>query len=425
MKIYQSLLCLLLLGLCLTSCKDTVVDPIDYPNPLENPDPITVPECEDVIEDISAANNKFGFDVFQNINALEESDGQNLFISPLSINFALGMAYNGVVDQTAEEMQTILKLQEFALTESNQGYKCLIDVLDAIQLTDDQVQMDIANSIWYNQDIAIKSDFLDTNEFYFDGQVKETDFNNPAAKDIIHEWISDNTNGKITEIIDQIPADIVMYLINAIYFNGNWKYEFDEEATNDKTFYKENGDVVATPFMSQQETFNFFETDNFRAVELPYGDDKFSMSVLVPKGNYQVNDLITELNAENWDEWMNAFKPQEMVLNFPKFTLEYKVLLNDALKAMGMQRAFRQDAQFDKINDNIPLWISRVLHKTFIEVNEVGTEAAAVTVVEIVTESAVIDGPPVFSADRPFVYVIRDKVEGSIAFVGKMVDPSL
>ena len=408
-------------------CKDNN-DDITNEDPIviDDDDPIIVtpPVCEDVITSVTKANNLFAFELFQELNATPSETDKNLFISPLSISLALGMTYNGASGVTADEMQETLNLNELTITESNEGVKCLMNVLEQTDQTDDQVQIDIANSIWSKQEYNVKAELIDIVENYFDGEIKPLDFADPAALDIIHGWISDNTNGKITEILDQIPANAVMYLINAIYFKGNWKYSFDETLTTDKTFFKEDGSTYMTPFMKQEGDFNYLSTTKFSAIDLPYGNDNLSMTAFLPKDGYKVNDIIEDLNEENWNTWLADLDSTNVQITFPKFKLEYKILLNDALKTLGMPRAFSSGAEFDNLfEEQLSLAISRVLHKTFIEVNEVGTEAAAVTVVEIVETSAQI--LPTFNANRPFVYVIRDKVEGSIVFIGKMMEPSV
>ena len=386
-------------------------------DPAPDSDPTTPIKCSDVTQTLTKNNTNFGFDLFKEINDLEAAD-KNLFVSPLSISTALAMTYNGAEGQTRTEMQETLSLENQTRDESNEGYKCLLEYLESL---DEDVIMEIANSIWYKKGFAVKPEFLEVNQNYFDGEVQEINFAQPEAVDIINGWVSDNTNEKITEILDVIPANAVMYLINAIYFKGTWKYEFDSELTQDQSFYKADGTNVTRPFMKQQEEFDYFQNDDFAAIDLPYGDDKYNMTVFLPNFGESVDDIVDNLNEDNWNDWMDSFEKTEVVVGLPKFKLDYKIKLNETLQNMGMQRAFT-DADFSSIAD-ANLAISRVLHKTFVDVNEVGTEAAAVTVVEIFETSAGPPVPPNFTANRPFFFVIRDKVENNIVFMGKIMDP--
>ncbi|MBE9511919.1 MAG: serpin family protein, partial [Bacteroidetes bacterium] len=258
------------------------------------------------------------------------------------------------------------------------------------------------------------------NQNYFYAEVSPLDFNNPEAVNTINNWVADKTNDKITEILDYIPADAVMYLINAIYFKGIWKYEFDESDTEEKPFYLSDGTTKDVPMMVQEASFNYFSNDIMQAVEMPYGAGNYSMVILLPQNNKTPDDIIDQLSNDNWNRWLSEFyEAGKAHIQLPKFKFEYKNKLNDELINMGMGIAFG-NADFSKINPNRDLFISRVLHKTFIEVNEEGTEAAAVTLVELRETS--IAGET-FIVNKPFIFVIKEKYTNSIIFIGKVMEP--
>lgn len=376
---------------------------------------------EEVMATLVNDDNNFGFKLFQEIND-SEGENQNIFASSFSVATAMAMTYNGASNVAATEIKNGLLLDNLTDEEINEGYKCLLEALNEL---DEQVVLDVANSIWCKEGYPIKEDFLNTNQEYFQSEVKSLDFNDPESVEIINTWIEDNTNGKIQDMLDEIPVDAVMYLINAIYFKGTWKYEFDEELTQTGDFYKEYNTSVEVEYMKQQAEFDFLVTDEFTAIDLPYGDNDYSMTIFLPEYGHTVNEIIADLNEENWDAWLNDFEPQEVFLTMPKFKVEYKTLLNDALKNMGIQRPFEDASDnFLNINDD-HLYISRVIHQSFIEVSEVGTEAAAATIVEIVTESVDPNQPPHLSLNRPFFFVIREHVDGTVLFLGKIVEPAL
>jgi serpin B len=234
--------------------------------------------------------------------------------------------------------------------------------------------------------------------------------------------VSDKTNEKIPDIIESISPSAVMYLINAIYFYGTWKYEFDENDTEEKDFYLENGTSIKVAMMAQEADLNYTNNDLFSAVELPYGSEHYSMMVLLPEGQNKVKDVIDQLSPENWELWIENLAEQEVVVNLPKFKFMFEDSLNNELIDMGMGEAFSPIADFTKINSNGNLYISMVKQKAYIDVNEKGTEAAAVTVVEIELTSV---GPDkkYFIVNKPFVFVIKEHDTNAIIFLGKVMDP--
>ncbi|MCK4990677.1 MAG: serpin family protein, partial [Bacteroidales bacterium] len=289
---------------------------------------------------------------------------------------------------------------------------------------DDQVEFSIANSIWYRLGFQVLSEFIQTNKDYFDAEVKEIDFNDPQTVEIINQWIEDKTNGKIKDMLDFIPVDAVMYLINAIYFNATWKYEFDKADTYEGDFNLADGAKHQAEYMRVSGNFAYTSNEDFTAVELPYGDSTFSMVVMLPSPEKEVSDLVAKLDVAQWDSWFEYSSFTGVQVDLPKFKYEFKKLLNDPLINLGLGVAFSEfEADFTRINPAGNLFISRVIHQTFIDVQEEGTEAAAATIVEVSLTSAGGGGPIHFKADKPFLYLIKENSTGAIVFVGKVGKP--
>jgi serpin B len=367
------------------------------------------------------SDNKFGIKLFKEI--VKETGDSNVFISPLSVSMALGMTYNGADGSTKEAMEKTLELSGLTMEEVNESYKNLIHLLTQL---DPNVEFNIANSIWYRQGITPLDDFLNRCRDYFYALVTGMDFSAPDAADIINGWVDENTRGKIKEIVRKpIRPDIIMYLINAIYFKGTWTYQFDKDQTEDDWFYLADDSAVRCRMMEQRAIYDYYLDDEFVAVDLPYGDGKFSMTIFLPNWDKDVNDLIDRLDQDSYDLWISSLSTPEDSFDvyIPKFKLKYGLKLNDVLKSLGMEIAFGPGADFSKMYQGGGVWIDKVLHKTFVEVNEEGTEAAAVTSVSICSSAS--QGFSSFMVNRPFMFVIRESESGTILFVGKIIDPTL
>ncbi len=400
-------LLMLLMSLLLLQCSKNPVTP-------DNPPPRELTSAE---KSLVESDNKFGLKLFREICAEEKES--NVFISPLSVSMALGMTYNGANGETQEAMQNALELSGLSLEEVNQSYKSLIELLTGL---DPKVRFDIANSIWYRQGWNFEQDFLNLCKEYFDALVTGLDFGSSDAAKTINAWVDQSTNGKINKIVDDSIGDaFVMFLINAIYFNGTWTYQFDPDLTKDDKFILPDGTKKPCKMMSQQGDFRYLFNSVFQAVDLPYGDGEFSMTVFLPCPEADINSLIAEFTQENWDEWVSSFSEQSLQLFLPRFKLECEFGLNQVLKSMGMDIAFDPNrADFTRMFKPGGIWIDAVKHKTFVEVNEEGTEAAAVTSVGIVDVSL----PPTVRVDRPFVFALRENHSQTILFIGKVVNPS-
>ncbi|MBN1187349.1 MAG: serpin family protein [Bacteroidales bacterium] len=368
------------------------------------------------------SNNEFGLTLFQTLFN-ETSKEKNIFISPLSVAYALAMTYNGANGSTKEAMENTLKLAGLTTEEINSSFKNLMHILLNL---DKDVLFDIANSIWYRDCFYVEPDFISVNEEYYNAEVSALDFSSPDAVTTINKWVANKTHDKITEIINSIPPDVVMYLINAIYFKGTWTYEFDETQTIERNFYSEEEPYATCSTMVQQSNFYYTENDLFEAAELPYGNEDFAMVILLPKSPNRVKDIVDAANNESWNAWMDGFDEKiELKVYLPKILLKYDTLLNGPLSDMGMGVAFSPSADFTNINHEGNLYISRVIHKSFLEVNEEGTEAAAVTAVEVGYTSIGDDTPSykLFNVDRPFVLAIRERSTNTILFIGSIYTP--
>jgi serpin B len=364
------------------------------------------------------SDNEFGLKLFQKV--VEQEGEKNIFISPLSVSMALGMTCNGANGSTKEAMENTLELSHLTIQQINESYKTLIELLTSL---DSKVTLDIANSIWYRQEFTFEPEFIDLNKTYFNAEVSGLNFNDPNSVGIINNWVDKNTNGRITEVINSINPLDVMFLINAIYFKGTWTYEFDKDLTKDDWFYLSTGSEVACKMMEQKGDFQYFANADFEAADLPYGDGYFSMTIILPKPGTNIDDIIARFTPDDWEEWMSGFKKQGLVVQMPKFKLQYKLSLIPTLSALGMEIAFTDQADFTRMYPPGDLYISDVKHKTFVEVNEEGSEAAAVSSVTIGITSLGDPTIPVFRVDRPFIFVIRDQHSGSIIFAGKIIEP--
>ncbi len=376
---------------------------------------------DEIVKDIDRslidANTRFAFKIFREL-AVEDED-QNIFISPLSMLLALAMTYNGAREETSLAMADAMEFSGIDLEELNQGFS---DLMVSILNGDSDVEMSIANSIWERMDFDAKEDFKDINKKYYNSGVRKLDFSDPGAVDIINGWISDATKEKITEMLDEIPPNAVMYLINAIYFKGEWTYPFEETATRDDDFYLAGGGTKKVPMMNIQEHFQYGRGDDYGIIRLPYGQEKFSMYIVLPDEGTGIDSIIGNMDEEKWNGITGSLSDSEVILSMPRYKMEYGTkLLNDSLTELGMGIAFGLGADFTGISRGI--FISRVLHKAVIEVNEKGSEAAAATIVEMGESAMIADEIVEFIVNRPFIFTISDDRTGSILFMGKVMEP--
>ncbi|MFA5769055.1 MAG: serpin family protein [Bacteroidales bacterium] len=368
---------------------------------------------------LSAEANRFAFDLFQQVN----TEDKNYFISPLSTSLALSMTANGTAGETAAQMKDVLGFEEFTYEQMNGFFKKMsAELKKADQLT----ELGIANSVWILEGFPVYEKFKDIVRTWYLAQIEELDFFSPTAIQTINDWCAAKTNGKIDEIIDEIPPSMVMYLINALYFKGTWTYSFDKAASYSDRFYGDDGSSPLTDFMIQTETFPYLDHELCQVAELPYGNEAFSMVLMLPKPGVHVDRMIKEfMNTQKWDIIARELKDSErkLTVSMPKFRFEYEKDLIPTLQAMGMIIPFMEGmADFSNMSPSGGLYIGLVKQKTYVEVNEEGTEAAAVTVVGVEKSAIEPDDPLPFYVNRSFVYVIKEKSTGIILFMGKMSD---
>ncbi|SFD02638.1 serpin family protein [Spirosoma endophyticum] len=395
-------------GVLLTavSCKNSTVTP--------TPD-VPVGELR-VSTPFADQTNQFAFDLAKQVNTAE-GQTRNVFISPLSLHIALGMILNGANGQTAQEIQKTLKLDAQTLAEANTTYQNLMENLPTV---DPGVTVTLANSVWNRNTFPIETSFQDILKKTFKADVSAENFDDPATVGKINAWASQKTNGKIPKVIDQIQGNDVMFLLNALYFKGDWKTQFDPSKTMDSPFNLASGGTTNVKMMRLENIFRQAFRSTYTAIELPYGSDKYAMTVLLPSQNTTIDALINSLGSTDWAQLQKDMTPGEIDFGLPKFTLSYEIKLNNALSALGMPTAFTDRADFTKINAKGGLTLSFVKQNTFVAVDEKGTEAAAVTTGGVSTTSARV---PIL-CDRPFVFVIHEKTSGTVLFVGKIADPT-
>ena len=370
---------------------------------------------------LAAAASKFSFKLYNQIRKEQDAD-KNTFVSPASVMLALAMTSNGADGTTREAMARTLEINGMGLEEVNLAFAGL---KSALAPNDPKIQLRIANSLWARNGIKLKPSFVARNKQHYAAELATLDFANPAAKDTINAWVSKNTEGKIQKIVDHINPDDILFLINAIYFKGQWQIAFRKEDTKPDVFRLAGGQRKDLPMMSQSGSYLYYKGNGFQAVALPYGKGAMSMYVFLPDEQSSLDQFEQDLTSANWDLWMNSFRRTPGELKLPRFRVEWESRLNDVLKAIGMEEAFdparANFSQMAEVSGN-KIFISDVRHKSWCEVNEEGTVAAAVTSVTATLTSA---PPQPFSmkVDRPFFFAIRDNQSGVLLFMGSVQDP--
>jgi serine protease inhibitor len=407
MKNFSSLLAFMTIVIGLSSCKKENTE-----------DKYSVLMLTAKEQQKAEADNKFTFNLLKQV-AAAESSANNLMLSPLSVSMAIAMTSNGSKGQTLADISNAMQFKDFTETEVNSYYQKIGKSLPEL---DSRVKLAIANSIWYRNDFTVLPAFLTTNTTYYNAKVSALDFANPSSKNTINSWVSEQTQGKIPSIIDNIGSDLVMYLINAMYFKGTWQSQFDKSKTAKGTFNLSADHQVQADFMNGDKIKLRTAADpNVAIYELPYGNDIYSMVIVLPKGNVQLADVVENLDGNKWKNWMTNLSNTSAAIKMPKFKFSYTKTLNETLAGLGMSNAFSNAADFTRINEAGKLKISEVKHKTFLDVNEEGTEAAAVTSVGVVLTSA----PQPIVIDKPFMFAIRERHTGLILFTGLVNNPTL
>ena len=412
-SIFQTLLILtaLIIG---TSCEE--LKNLGNLSPTDEDSVVTDPDWSEI-------NPSFGFEALKRL--AEEAPDTNIIISPLSIELALSMTSNGAAEETFKGMQKALFQSGIPQELVNAHFKSLNDTYS----NREKVQLNLANSIWIREGFPVKEPFLESNEQYYQATVRELDFGAADALDQINGWVAEKTQEKIPTILDRIPPDAVMYLINAIYFKGTWLSPFDTFFTRTGPFTLPSGQEADRAFMVQEKHFLYIDDSEFLAVSLPFKDSTMGMSFFLPKEGLSLSSWVKSIRVDQWQKWNEQLayhtfesRPPLVRVTIPIFELTYEKKLNTLLKNMGMDIAFSPGfADFSKLTD-VQVYIDEVKHKTYLKVNEFGAEAAAVTSVGIVETSLPIIEKEI-TMDRPFMVVLHDYEEGNILFAGLVNDP--
>ncbi|MBD2721592.1 serpin family protein [Hymenobacter armeniacus] len=408
-----ALLGLLAGGLLFSSCQK---HDVAAPNPAA-PEAMPVRPLTGAERNTVTSANDFAFQAFGALRAATPAD--NICISPLSISAALTMAYNGADGSTKAAMKQTLGFQPLTDLQINEAFQSLFALLGGL---DPKVTFTTGNSIWVGQQYQLQAPFVQTNQQYFGATVQPVAFGVPATTALINNWVNTQTQGKITSILNGTNPNDVMYLINALYFKGAWTYRFDPQNTRPGSFFYENGTSATKSFMSLTTgRYRRYRDAQQLVVDLPYGNRRFSMTLVVPQGQNTLASVAGRLTNSQLNAWLAATDSTGLELRLPKFQLAYEQKLNAMLTQLGMGVAFSGQANFGRMlaGGSSGLAISEVKHKTFLDVNEDGTEAAAVTSVGIVVTSL----PQPTFVDRPFLFLIREKSTGSILFMGQMTNP--
>ena len=398
---------LVIVFLILLSCKKS-------PDETLPTDPVAINLTTDQVSLITSENS-FAFDIFKKVMD-NTADSVNFIISPLSISSALSMTLNGANGDTRDAMLTALRVNGLTPEIINNSYK---DLNKALLSVDKRVLISIANSVWTENNFVVKKPFTDILTQYYNAESKPFDVLDPLAPKYINSWIESKTNGLIKNMIDQLDPNTVMLLINAIYFKGKWKSQFEKANTVQGTFYESDGTTVQVPMMKQTSDFKTYKGEGFTLAELAYGQGNFVMDVILPEKNDGLKNLISIINGNSFKGWLDQMNGRKTDLIFPRFKYGYKSELKNILIDMGMGIAFTQNADFSNISDT-SLLISKVTHQALIETNEEGTEAAAATIITIGTTAILVD--PI-NIDHSFMYIIRETSTNSIFFMGRVADP--
>lgn len=407
-----------------TGTQDTEPGQIVTPAPTEE-----AIETDTAAESVVDANNLFAFDIYKKI-ASENSDDENLFLSPFSISSALAITYEGADGETEDEIKSVFHFPE-DIESLREGF---LDINKGINAGDPEYELEIANALWAEQTYKFLEDYISTAEKYYSAETKNLDFiNQPEESRVtINEWVEDKTNERIKDLIPQGMIDPMTRLVitNAIFFKGTWVLQFDENKTSAADFVTPSGEIVKVDMMQRTDedaVYDYVETDELQLLKMPYDHEngkELSMVIILPNED-DLQTVENSLNSSKLKELENSVESKQVKVYFPKFKLETEYQLSDALREMGMPTAFSGSADFSGMDGTTDLFISDVVHKAFVEVNEEGTEAAAATGVVMKLTSVVEEEPvPVFRADHPFIFIIQDNETGNILFIGRISNPA-
>jgi serine protease inhibitor len=372
---------------------------------------------------VAVADNDFGFRLLRTLNA--NGTATNVIVSPLSVSQALTMTYNGARGSTKTAMARTLGIGAMNGAQLNASNRQL---LEALRKADPDARLEIANALWLREGLAINPEFVALNKDYYGADVRSLDFagDPQRAAGIINAWVSRNTQGKIPSIVAGLEGDTALVLTDAVYFKGGWSDVFDPHASKPHPFFGPDAKSATTPMMEQDGFYSYLETNDFQGIRLPYGNGQFAMYVFLPRAKDGLGRLLKSLDESHWTEWIRKFASSKGTIVLPKFEVRYGEKLNAVLEAMGMSVAFNaEEADFSGITPS-RIYISDVEHKTYVKVDEKGTEATASTAVIMQLDSAFgsLATPFNMIVDHPFVFAIAERGTGAILFVGTVVDPN-
>ena len=370
------------------------------------------------------AYNEFGYSLFNEIFEPEK----NTFISPISISLALAMTYNGAENKTKEEMASVLNISGFELSSFNKANKELINLLTP---DNDSLKLSIANSLWAKENEPFKKPFLNIARNFYQAEIENVDFLNPKTVPRINNWVESKTENKIKDLLapNDVNRDTLLILINAIYFKDKWEIPFKKHLTKKQDFYLTDGTAKKVPMMSNTDDFLYFESPECQAIQLPYSDNRLKMAIFLPAKSSSLKEFMKDFSEKDWEKYITRFRMKKGNVVLPKFKIEFKTNLNEILSNLGMPVAFdKKHADFRNMCELKPdenICINKVIHQTFIEVDEKGTEAAAATAVVMMrcTSMAPLGQPFRMIIDRPFFFTIYDSRSKAILFMGTVVEP--
>jgi serine protease inhibitor len=375
---------------------------------------MTAPDLDNCL---IAAINTFAFQLFGQVS--RRIGDHNIFISPLSITYALVLLHLGSDGTTRQELAQVLGIQNIELNEANFAYAQLQHQLT--QYSEQEV-LTLANSLWVKQEEQLKPEFIQSSKDLFVTEVFDINFANSNAANIINEWVNQKTNQKISKIIDQedLNFDTTLILLNAIYFKGSWKNSFSKAATKKTDFALANSQLKLVEMMNQSGEYEYFQDENYQAITIPYQDENVSIVIFLPSEQSSLDNFQQQLDNHSWQQWQNQFSRQRVYLSLPRFKIEYEDSLMEDLHELGLDIALGCDADYQNIC-NKQIAISDIKHKTFMEVNEEGTEAAATTSILM---QRIVGGTFSMVIDRPFFCVIKHNQTGAILFMGAIWEPN-
>jgi serine protease inhibitor len=369
---------------------------------------------------VAVSDSAFSFNLLRQL--AEDHPASNISISPYSAATVLEMVGNGAVGRTLAEMQQVLGTSGLAAANVNAAHK---NIAAALKSGNGQVVLETADALWYRSGIKVKPEFLVVNQEFYDATVDALDFSAPHAVNVINDWASDKTHGKITHIADGVidPESARLFLADAVYFKGKWAHPFDAKDTKERPFYLRSGDQKLVPMMTQTRSLGYREEPDYQAVRLPYAGENLAMYVFLPVRDSSLPDLVGKLTGDTWERIRRQFRSAEGTVVIPRFKVEYGIELKKPLESLGMKLAF--DAGHADFSGIAPhLYISAAIQKTYVDVNEEGTEAAAVTGVAVATTALSLPAAPFeMMVDRPFLFLIEDRPTQTILFIGLVFDP--